>query len=98
LQRLHLKVDAKAEAEGWDYIDGKVSTMALCSLTLQRLANKKVYQKQSNSRCSLGMYSVRQHCVCTKSDKIVVIYIHVWASALLFLIDGQCETPEEWDE
>ena len=39
LPRLNSDANVKAEADGWDYIDRKVSTKALCSLTSQSLAN-----------------------------------------------------------
>ena len=55
MQRLHSDTDVKAGVKGWGYIYGKVSTMALCSLTLRSLANSNPSQKQSNCRCSMGM-------------------------------------------
>ena len=40
----------------------KVSTMALCSLTSQIVSQtKKSVKKQSNGRCSLGMYNYSPH-------------------------------------
>lgn len=51
----------KAEAEDGDYIDEKVSTMALCSLTSQIVSQtKKSVKKQSNGGCSWGMYNTAQ--------------------------------------
>ena len=67
---------------GRDYIYGKVSTMALCSLTVWSLANYlNPCQKQSNSRCS--WVCIYPYCVCIIQTWYVVVYMHVWASALL---------------
>lgn len=94
MHRLHLDTKRKQKRMGGDTYMEKVSTMALCSLTTLIVSQtKKVFQKQSNGRCSLGMYSIahivfvcyRLHCG-----------IYTYTCGLLrcsTLKDGQCETP-----
>lgn len=69
---------------GGDTYMAKVSTMALCSLTFQCLANIKSVRSKA---------TVDAHWVCKMTahiepisiGRVWYLYIHVWASALLDL-------------
>ena len=97
LHRLRSETKQKQKRMGGDAYMEKVSTMALLSLTLQCLANKKVYQRRSNCRCS--WVCIAYACMMSVYNRLFVVY--TYTCGLLrcsSLIDGQCETPEEWDE
>jgi len=67
LQRLCSDTEAKAEADGWGYIYGKVSTMALCSLTSQMSRKQRSLSKNKAT--------VDAHWVCIKTAQIVPIQL-----------------------
>ena len=81
-----MQMPKQKQMDGDTYIE-KVSTMALCSLTSQIVSQTtKVIQKQSNGRCSwVCIMTALRVPIIIVAYMCGVIYIHVWASALLDL-------------